>query len=264
MDATTRLFDWGSDRLVLSDPAVPDERELLVADSFLVSSGRVLALPLHQRRFTESAAAAGFRDTGEVERFWRAGLAALPRDDEWFPRFELVRTPQGVLRLSLRLRPAPERGDTLVVATADGDPRRCPDRKGPDIDRLNVLRQAALRRGAQEAVILDAGRVSDGTTTALLWWRGDVLFAPPFEFARVDSVSARTVRGIAAALGIPVEEEAARPAQLDGAVLWAVNALHGIRSVTAWVDGPALTQDDARTSAWRARCSALARPLPAA
>jgi hypothetical protein len=48
-------------------------------------------------------------------------------------------------------------------------------------------------------VILDDGRVSDGTTTALLWWRGDALFAPPFSLPRVDSVAARTARGIAAA-----------------------------------------------------------------
>jgi branched-subunit amino acid aminotransferase/4-amino-4-deoxychorismate lyase len=166
------------------------------------------------------------------------------------------------LRLRFRLRPAPELTRSLVVATADGDPRRVPHLKGPDIDRLTALRQRAQRRGAQEAVLLDGGHVSDGTTTALLWWRGDALFAPPFSLPRVDSVAARTVRGIAAALGVPVEEEAVRPAELDGAVLWAVNALHGIRDVTSWVDGPSLATDPARSDAWRARFAALARPLP--
>jgi branched-subunit amino acid aminotransferase/4-amino-4-deoxychorismate lyase len=149
-----------------------------------------------------------------------------------------------------------------VVTTADSDPRRLPHLKGPDIDRLSALRQRAQRRGAQEAVILDEGRVTDGATTALLWWRGDALCAPPLSLPRVDSVAARTVRGIAAALGTPVEEEEARPSELDGAVLWAVNALHGIRAVTSWVEGPSLAQDAARTEAWRARFAALARPLP--
>ncbi|MGH1548863.1 aminotransferase class IV [Leifsonia poae] len=185
----------------------------------------------------------------------------MPADGAWFPRFELVRAREA-LRLRFRLRPAPALTESLVVATADGDPRRVPHLKGPDIDRLSALRQRAQRVGAQEAVILDGGHVSDGATSALLWWRNGTLFAPPFSLPRVDSVAARTVRGIAAAVGVPVEEETVRPSELDGAVLWAVNALHGIRAVTSWVDGPALALDPARTDAWRARFAALARPLP--
>ena len=71
------------------------------------------------------------------------------------------------------------------------------------------------------------------------------------------------MRGIAAALGVPVDEEEARPSQLDGVELWAVNALHGIRLVTAWVDGPRLAHDPVRFAAWRSRYTRLARPLPA-
>ncbi|NUU05302.1 aminotransferase class IV [Leifsonia sp. C5G2] len=257
----TALADWAGGELRFRDDCDVVETELLAADSFLVEEGRVLALGLHRSRFAETAREQGFGDRGELETFWDAGIAALPRDGAWFPRFELVRA-RDALRLRFRQRAAPERTSSLVVATADADPRRVPHLKGPDIDRLSALRQKAQRRGAQEAVILDAGRVSDGATTALLWWRGGTLFAPPFELPRVDSVAARTVRGVAAALGVPVEEEAVRPSELDGAVLWAVNALHGIRAVTSWVDGPALAADPARTDAWRARFAALARPLP--
>jgi branched-subunit amino acid aminotransferase/4-amino-4-deoxychorismate lyase len=254
------LADWAEGALRVRDDCEVVETELLGADSFLLRHGRVLALGLHRTRFVETAREQGYTG-GDLEAFWDAAIASVPRDGAWFPRFELVRA-RDALRLRFRLRPSPALTESLVVATADGDPRRVPHLKGPDIDRLSALRQRAQRVGAQEAVILDGGRVSDGATSALLWWRNGTLFAPPFSLPRVDSVAARTVRGIAAAVGVPVEEEAVRPSELDGAVLWAVNALHGIRAVTAWVDGPALALDPARTDAWRARFAALARPLP--
>lgn len=254
------LADWAEGALRVRDDCEVVETELLGADSFLVRHGRVLALGLHRARFVETAREQGYRGD-DLEAFWDAAIASVPRDGAWFPRFELVRAREA-RRLRFRLRPAPPLTESLVVATADGDPRRVPHLKGPDIDRLSALRQRAQRVGAQEAVILDGGRVSDGATSALLWWRNGTLFAPPFSLPRVDSVAARTVRGIAAAVGVPVEEEAVRPSELDGAVLWAVNALHGIRAVTSWVDGPALALDPARTDAWRARFAALARPLP--
>lgn len=260
MDTTATIFDWAGGALTVRDDCEVVETELLAADSFLVAEGRVLALGLHRERFVETAREQGFRDAGELAAFWEAGVDLLPGDGRWFPRFELVRA-RDALRLRFRLRTAPPLGSDLVVTTAATDPRRVPHLKGPDIDRLNALRQRAQQVGAQEAVILDDGRVSDGTTTALLWWRGDTLCAPPFSLARVDSVAARTVRGIAAALGVPVEEEAVRPPELDGVALWAVNALHGIRDVTVWVDGPALGHDPARTAAWRSRFGALARPI---
>ncbi|CAM5310067.1 aminotransferase class IV [Leifsonia shinshuensis] len=260
MQTTAILYDWSAGALAVRDDCEVVETELLAADSFLVSSGRAIALGLHRQRFAETAREQGFRDRAELDTFWEAGVALLPDDGRWFPRFELVRA-RDALRLRFRLRTAPPLGTDLVVATAATDPRRVPHLKGPDIDRLNALRQSAQRVGAQEAVLLDDGRVSDGTTTALLWWRGGTLYAPPFELARVDSVAARTVRGIAAALGVPVEEEAVRPSELDGVALWAVNALHGIRDVTVWVDGPTLAHDPGRTAAWRSRFGALARPL---
>jgi hypothetical protein len=43
--------------------------------------------------------------------------------------------------------------------------------------------------------------------------------------------------------------------------VWAVNALHGIRPITAWIDGPEMAGQSARASVWRARMDALATPL---
>jgi hypothetical protein len=41
-----------------------------------------------------------------------------------------------------------------------------------------------------------------------------------------------------------------------------LNALHGIRIVTAWVDGPATAEQPGRLATWRARLDALRKPLP--
>ncbi len=258
MDASATLFDWQAGELVVRDDCDVTPSTLDVADSFLVVEGAALAVGLHRRRFADSARDQGF--SGELDVFWDAALASIPRTGSWFPRFELV-TVRGRQALRFRLRSAPELSDAVVVATAATDPRRTPRIKGPDIEQLSVLRQRAQQVGAGEAVILDGGRVSDGATTALLWWRGDTLFAPPLSFARVDSVAARAVRGIAAALGVPVDEEAVAPSELEACVVWAVNALHGIREVTSWVDGPTVGRDSRRTAAWRNRFAALARSL---
>jgi len=38
-----------------------------------------------------------------------------------------------------------------------------------------------------------------------------------------------------------------------------VSALHGIRLVTAWIDGPALAERPGRAALWRSRLEALTR-----
>jgi branched-subunit amino acid aminotransferase/4-amino-4-deoxychorismate lyase len=260
MDASSTLFDWRGGELTALDDCEVTETTLEAADSFLVADGTVLALGLHRARFAETARERGFGDRAALEAFWGAALAEVPRTGLWFPRFELA-TARDAQRLRFRLRTAPPLADTVILATAKGDPRTVPHLKGPDLDALSRLRQEAQRSGAQEAVILEDGHVSDGATSAILWWRGGELFTPPLTLPRVDSVAARTVRGVAAALGVPVDEEAVSPAELDGCVVWAVNALHGIRSVTSWRNGPRVAQDASRTAAWRARLNALARPL---
>jgi branched-subunit amino acid aminotransferase/4-amino-4-deoxychorismate lyase len=260
MDASSTLFTWQEGELVAVDDCEIAETTLEAADSFLVSDGRALATALHRSRFRESAIERGWRGTDDLYAFWDASIERLPREGQWFPRFEFV-TVRDSLRLRFRLRTAPPLSETVVLATAKGDPRLVPHIKGPDLPAMSRLRQEAQKLGAQEAVILDGGHITDGASTALLWWRGDELFTPPLGLPRVDSVAARTVRGVAAALGVPVDEEEVSPAQLERTVVWAVNALHGIRAVTAWVNGPRLTQDATRTTAWRARLAALTRPL---
>lgn len=237
---------------VADDTAAP----LLAADSWLVADGRVRGLDLHRERFLGSVADAGGPDDAAL--FFDAAIAALPRTGEVFPRVEL--TPEG---LRLRLRPAPALGRSVVLWTSPVDPRRVPERKGPDIGRLALLRTRAAANGADEAVILDAdGAIIDGATSAVLWWLGDSLVVPPAGYHRVRSVTARTVSVLAGALGVDVIEAPTEPESLDGREVWVVNALHGARLATSWVGGPALAAEPGRLDAWRRRLDALRRPLP--
>lgn len=248
-------------------PVLDARQTLAVADSWLVDAGRVRAIDVHRARFFASAAEAGFANETLLAAFWDSALGAIPPVHRWFPRVELWRVGGtgrgGRWQLSLLVRLAPPLTTSVVLGTHDGpDPRSIPSRKGPDLDVLTGLRDAARPAGIDDLVLLGpGGEVVDGTTTALLWWRGGELRMPPADLARVDSVTARSVRVLAAALRVTVSEERAAPDDLAGTELWAVNALHGIRVVTSWRGGPALAAVPGRAELWQRRLQALARPL---
>jgi branched-subunit amino acid aminotransferase/4-amino-4-deoxychorismate lyase len=231
------------------------------ADSWLVSDGRVLGLDLHRQRFTTSIPRGRYQQL-DIAGFWDAALALIPREGDWFPRVEL-HSRLGGPRLVFRLRSAPERSRSAVLATWTGrDPRTAPSVKGPDLDAMLRLRTSVQKEGATEAVILSPdGYVVEGAYSGLLWWRGDILCGPPADFERVDSVTARSVLTLATALGVETFEEAVTPTELDGTELWVLSALHGIRIATSWIDGPSLAELPGRLATWRTRLDALRRPF---
>jgi hypothetical protein len=245
------IFRWRDGRLEALEYCDMTASRIVAADSWLVADGTALALGLHRSRFLDSAPGA--------EEFWDAAVAAIPAVGEWFPRVEL-HEPR---RLVFRLRSAPERTRSAVLATWTGDdPRTEPSVKGPDLAAMLRIRTAVQADGADEAVILtEDGYVVEGAYSALLWWRGEILCGPPESFDRVDSVTARSVLTLARALGIDTHEEAVTPAELDGTELWALSALHGIRIVTKWVDGPQLAEKPGRLAQWRTRLDALRKPI---
>jgi branched-subunit amino acid aminotransferase/4-amino-4-deoxychorismate lyase len=257
--APPAIARWRDSALEPLDHCDMTSTEVEVADSWLALDGAVLALDLHRDRFLASAT------HPEAAAFWDAAVAATPPSGAWFPRVESHRTGAGGRRLVARMRPAPERRRSAVLAGWHGDdPRRHPDVKGPDLTRLSRVRTAVQPLGADEAVLLTPdGYVVEGAWSALLWWRGDILCGPPRDvaFARVDSVTARSVQTLAAALGHDLHEEAVTPAELDGTELWVLSALHGIRIATGWVDGPQLAERPGRLGAWRARVDRLRRPV---
>jgi len=238
---------------------------LLVADSWLVDDGRVLALDVHRDRFTSSV-----RDEvdgpgdDELDAFWSAAVAALPRTGAWFPRVELVSGDDDAARLRLRVRPAPPRRRSTVLATAEHDPRTRPTVKGPDLAALGGLVAEARARGADEAVLLSPeGHVVEGAWSSVVWWRGDALCLPSDELPRLPGVTLRSLTTLAAVLGVDVLHDRTRPDELDGFEVWTLNALHGIRIVTGWVDGPSPAEEPGRLALWRGRLDRLRRPIDA-
>jgi branched-subunit amino acid aminotransferase/4-amino-4-deoxychorismate lyase len=221
---------------------------LLAADSWLVADGRTRAAERHWARFSatcrehgvEPEALAAFR--AEVER-------ALPGAGRWFPRVELRANGE----LALALRPAPPRQPDVVAWVADvPDPRVAPRRKGPDLERLGVLRERAAAHGAGEAVIADPdGRLLEGAYTSLLWWEGETLWAVPDDAPILPGVTRGLLIELARARDTPVAHRRPRPHELAGRETWLVSALHGIRAVTRWAAGDPAAIDAPRAAAWQ-------------
>lgn len=248
MSNTSLVYRWITDRLELLDYCDLTDSTIVVADSWLVGDRKTLALDLHRQRFAATA--------GDIESFWAACLELVPETGGWFPRVE--KHDNGTLLF--RLRSSPERARSVVLATTPGDPRTQPTIKGPDLATMLRLRTEVQSVGAGEAVILSPdGYVVEGAYSALVWWRGSILCYPSEDLERIDSVTARSLIGLATALGVDTFAESVTPAELDGTELWTLNALHGPRIVTAWVDGPSVAELPGRLELWRKRLAALRR-----
>jgi len=258
---TAAIYRWHEGALEHLDYCDMTDTVVEVADSWLVTEGRTLALQLHRSRFLDSISEARYDEVDPIS-FWDAAIAAIPREGDWFPRVEL-QSRGGAPLLVFRLRSAPERSVDVVVATHNGaDPRTQPTIKGPDLESMLRIRTAVQAVGAGEAVILnDDGYIVEGAYSALVWWRGAILCSAPAEFPRVNSVTARSLIGLAEALGVETYTEALTPAELEGTELWALSALHGARIVTAWHDGPVLAELPGRLRLWRDKLAALRHSL---
>lgn len=270
--SAAKTFRWQGGALSPRDDCDVAPVAILAADSWLVTEGTVLALGLHRTRFFDAFAELAERqgrttevDALDLDAFWDAAISRIPRAGDWFPRVEL-RVQHDAAELLLRMRPAPERHRTVTLSTFRGrDPRTEPWIKGPDLDAMTRLRTEAQQLGANEAVLLSPeGFVAEGSTTCLAWWAGEALCVPSIELPRIDSVTLRSVLALAAATGVDVLHDDVTPEALEGCEVWALNALHGIRIVTGWVDGPATAEHPGRLDLWRARLGALRKPLPAA
>jgi branched-subunit amino acid aminotransferase/4-amino-4-deoxychorismate lyase len=258
------IYRWHDDELVALDYCDMTDTSIVVADSWFVSEGTALALGLHRERFL-AAMPADARAATRADAFWDAVLGLIPREGGWFPRVEL-QDRSGSLLLVFRHRSAPDRTNNLVELTwRDGDPRTHPAIKGPDLDTMTRVRTVAQAGGAGEAVFLSPeGYIVEDSHSALAWWRGEILCTPPRELARVDSVTVRSLLALATALGVETYEESVTPAEIADTELWSLNALHGIRIVTRWLDGPALAQLPGRLALWRARMDTLRKPIAGA
>lgn len=237
---------------------------VLAADSWFVLDGTVRAIDRHRSRFGRACAEQGGPDQETVDRFWKDVVGALPRQGDWFPKVELLGRTRP--RLSLLIRTAPVRGSQLrVLPLLGSDNRKQPRLKGPDLDLLAATRAHAVRSGADEALLTTpSGLVIESTTSALLWWDGEDLCVPSPRLRVLPSVTASLLVERAHDLGVRVRPRTVPLQRLDGCETWLVNALHGIRVVSAWTGSPVRPGKARRAAQWNGFLDALRQPLPAA
>lgn len=229
---------WGEhDWIEVGDTgAVPDPATALVVDSFLLEDGHVHDLDRHRERFARSCQTLKLEVGDQIERFLDAATVLLPAEGRWFPRLEAhAGTPAALV---CWIRPAPPLTSSVRLwIYPDRDPRSRPRIKGPDLSVLAGLRSEAVERGADDAVLLNpGGLVLEAAHSALLWWRGDVLCRPAHDLPVLPSVTAASLLDLASSAGFHIGYDRCRWMDLLDLEVWAVNALHGIRPVTAWLD----------------------------
>ena len=202
-----------------------------VADSFLVTDGRVRSLDRHIERFETSAMKLTRQD---LRHFWNQVIRLIPKEGQWFPRIELTTEGQLVTRIRTGLDYEPR----VKLWSADaGDGRVDPTTKGPDLAFGSALRRKANLHGADEAVILDnEGYVIEGALSSLVWWKDDILYGPNHETQWLPSVTRLDVFEIAAQAGFGTATAHVKPEDLIGLEIWVLSSFTGIRPVVDWLN----------------------------
>lgn len=249
------LWDPGSGEFA----PMTENPDACVVDSWLVQDGRGRAVRRHANRFASACASAFALPVEQTRAFAGAAAGRIPSAGRWFPRIELA-IAGGRPQWRLWLRPAPPRMEEVRMwADPLPDSRRQPDVKGADLDLLAVRRAAARDAGADEALLVSAdGTVREGASTSVLWWRGDVLCGPPPTSRILGGITRDLLLEAVAASSNRVAFEDLAPAELDGLEVWAVNALHGIRPVTRWVNVPITAGRAHRAQRWNGYLDHLA------
>ena len=248
-------FQNGSLTTVNEPPAT--EVQLAVADSWLIEDGRTRHMNRHFKRFADWAMQTHPDCQNQLEPFFAAVTANIPRQGRWFPRIELHADQPAQGNLFLRLREAPEQLGPMTLWTyPDADPRKNPLVKGPDLSLCMQMRRKAQLHGADEAVLLDAnGYIAEGALSAIVWWREDVLCAPGPDVTWLNSITRQEIFEIAEQMGVMTRFEKAKPADLVQLEVWGLSSLQSIRPVTNWIDlgGPLAAPKHADAFAKRLR-----------
>lgn len=218
----------------LVDPAEPviraDDEGLLrgraAFETLRVYGGRPFRLEEHLDRLTASAASIGLPAVERRRLQVLVGLV-LPKADHGDATLRLVWTagPAGGVPSALALlgevpdwiEPARERGASAVslLGLRASAPWLLPGVKSTSY-AVNMAAEAeARRRGADEALFVDAdGIVLEGTVTNVWWRAGDTLFTPSLELGILAGVTRATLMELAFESGYRVEEGTYQLAQL--------------------------------------------------
>lgn len=247
------LYQFANEKFVPIEWCNIWDLETLVADSFLVNQGSVIALDRHLQRFRESVNDSTDIEARRLADFERALKDILPRQGLWFPRIEAVATKNGQA-LRYRQRPSPKRENRVIVARAPRDPRRFPNIKGPDLSELMGLRRDVAKVGASEAIITTEGDLLvEGAYSSLAVWLADSneLTMIPTHTAHLPGVTEAIVQELAQKERIAVKKKDLVVSDLIDSELWILSSLHGIRVATAFIDGPPLKEMNGRREHWQ-------------
>ena len=230
-----QFFRFSSDALVAYSET--GEVTLAVADSFLLSEGKVRSLNAHFERFAGWVLETAPELASQLPSYFQQVTRALPNEGRWFPRLELHSEGEKP-ELFLRLRVAPEPMDDVILWTyPDPDPRLSPTVKGPDLSLCMQLRRQAMMHKANETVLVTRdGFVSECALSSLVWWRGDVLCASDSSLPWLESITRQEVFAIAEQMNIETRLEQVTPEQIGGLEVWLLSSLQGIKPVVHWVN----------------------------
>ena len=170
----------------LVDPVEPvfcaDDDALLrgaaAFETIRVYGGRPFLLADHLRRFRFSAHALALPEPGEVEPLVALLVGAAPPDHV----LRLYRTSRDVVATAAPLPPGLDeiraRGVTLETVDVGPPPALLAGAKTTSYDVSFAARREAERTGADDALLVGAGHVLEGSTANIWWRRGDALFTP--------------------------------------------------------------------------------------
>lgn len=208
-----------------------------LADSFRARFNTVRAFQLHRHRFFEDLALLDPSSDIDPDAVCAAISRELVTIPESFPRIDVVNG-----ELWLRIRPLPLLTTSLNVFTA----KRTLEKqhvKGPNISEYAAMN---AQHGGETILVDDLEFVVEGATTSILWWHTGDRDAAVHTVAssnRVPSTTEQTLVRIAEHQGTTVRQASVQPSELARAEVWAVNALHGIRTVTS-IDGQPTREPD--------------------
>jgi D-alanine transaminase len=161
----------------------------------------------------------------EVTRGTEAGRDFLPKTD----------TKPTVFGFAWPLAPpAPEKLAHGIAGALLEDIRwlRC-DVKSVSLLAAVVLRREALRRGADEAILIRDGHLAEGSSSAVFVVKDGKIATPPASRERLPSITRQVAGDAIAALGLPLGEREVAADQLAAAdEIWVASATREVLAVT--------------------------------
>ena len=239
----------------------PVDHSADAVESWRVHQGQMRGRKEHLQRWMQSCKQLlSTDDLILANQVFKAALAMIPEQGDWFPRLDMHRAPQP--QFTLQLRPCPTLKTAIRLDPRQWpDPRQHPERKGPDLDRLRLLRQQCQQAGYDEGFLMpDSTVISEGIYCSFIWWRKGNCYRTDPSIATLPGVTLKLLEHIGTHLGKAPLPGILRPDRLYEGPLWACNALHGLMEVISIGDQP-LARNSTDLILWRQALHATKQPL---